>query len=250
MPLLDKLSFLAKRNQMILVYHDKGSCDLSSDALATELKKSFPQVKRVDSHFLKTAPWESSASALIMGGGTCSIWEEHLQHSGMEKIRNFVLKGGKFVGFCAGAYFGAPYSRFSFLGSPPIEKSRSLKFFEGKAVGPLQPTKNPLGLESAKAIPIKLGTERGYCYYQGGCYFELDNWAETEVLAYYGSPWDKPAMIKKKSALLCGFHPEFSWENLGTYSDPTFGALVDILSTQGAFRRMVWQKILDHLSQE
>ncbi len=209
MSLLAKLSFLVRRTQMILVYHDRGSCDLSSDALTSELRKCFSRVQKVDSHFLKTAPWELTASALVMGGGTCSVWEEQLQQSGMEKIHNFVMRGGKFVGFCAGAYFSAPYSCFSYASGLLIEKSRPLKFFEGKAVGPLIPTDNPLGPESAQAIAIKMGIAKGFCYYQGGCYFDVDN--RAEVLAYYDSPYEKPAMIKAKSALLCGFHPEFSW---------------------------------------
>ncbi|MBS0615213.1 MAG: hypothetical protein JSR58_01510 [Verrucomicrobia bacterium] len=244
---LAKLSSLVRKQAMIRVYSDKGACDLSSDALAFELGKRFPCVQKVDSRFLKSVSWETTTSALIMGGGTCSIWEQDLGQKGMEKIRDFVLKGGKFVGFCAGAYFAAPHSLFSFISSPPLEKNRPLKFFEGKAIGPLIPTDNPLGKEAAMAIPIKIGNTKGYCYYQSGCYFETVD--ETEILAYYDKPFDKPAMIKKKSALLCGFHPEFSWENLGSYSDPIFGSLVDALTHQEAFRLLIWQKVVDHLSQ-
>lgn len=230
---------------MICVYHGKGSCDLSTNALIEQLSQSFSQIQKVDSHFLKTERWELSTSALIMGGGKCSTWEEELEQAGMEKIHEFVFKGGKFVGFCAGAYFSASYSRFSLLNGLLIEKRRPLKLFEGKAVGPLFPTDNPLGLESAKAVSIRLGKETGYCYYQGGCYFETED--QVEVLAHYAN--DRPAMIKKKSALLCGFHPEFSWENLGRYSDPIFGKLADTLSQQEPFRRKVWKKIVSHLQE-
>ena len=200
--MLSAVKSFARSHAMILIYHDRGVCELSAAALEQELGRCFRHIQRVDSAYLKTASWESSAGALVMGGGCCTSWEEQLQTAGMQKIHNFVCRGGKFVGFCAGAYFTASHSLFHLAGSPILEKKRPLRFFEGKAIGPLFSTEEPLSLASARAIPLIFGSQKGNCYYQGGCYFDIEeDTAETKILARYAPPYQGAAMIRCGPAL-------------------------------------------------
>ena len=131
---------IAPRSQ-VLVYEDEGVNMQSSEALVTQLRAlldSAISIQKVGSDYLKTQSWEDKTIALVMGGGKCTPWEKSLEESGMHKIRDYVLGGGKYLGFCAGAYFASAESHFSSL----PKKNRPLAFFKGKAKGPLFDTEN------------------------------------------------------------------------------------------------------------
>ncbi len=243
-----------------LVYMDEGVCRSSADALVGQLEAMLDpsiSVIKVDSDYLKAELWEDKTIALVMGGGTCSSWDRHLGIEGVEKIRQYVFKGGRYIGLCAGAYFASAETRFELSGQTPIERKRPLAFFPGKAMGPLIQTDEHLSLAAARAaevsFKIKGSSQIGSLYYQGGCFFDLEeDTADVEVMSYYQSVGKASAVFCKVGrgfALLDGTHPEFKWsEGLSKGAHSSYAELVRNLASQEDFRRNVWQEIGDKLA--
>lgn len=242
-----------------LVYRDKGVCGQSADALADQLRSLLDPsvaVMQVGAEYLRREFWEDKTVALAMGGGICSLWDEQLQKEGIEKIHQYVAEwGGKYIGNCAGAYYASAESDFQ-LGPQSIHKTRSLRFFPGRAVGPLVKHEDYLSLEAARAAKVrfKIGgsSEMGYLYYQGGCLFErVQESHGVEVLGTYEG-FERAAAVfcrvGKGAAVLHGTHPEFQWtENLSQKPGSLYHQLVKRLSTQELFRQKMWTEIVGKL---
>lgn len=229
-----------------LVYDDEGVSSLSSEAIALQLRKILDAsicVKKVDSAYLLKEPWEKNTVVLAMGGGRCSAWEKNLGDAGIRKIQEYVKGGGKYLGFCAGAYFGAHNSYFQAGNGPPIVKKRPYYFLKGRALGPLWEDEDYLAPEAAKAPRVHFQALKGKLYYQGGCYFEVDD-PDTEVLGVY-EDFQLPAAVLcpvgKGRALLCGLHPEFEWKGANC-------PLAEELKSQEEFRHQIWEIINDKLN--
>jgi len=232
-----------------LVFSDKGVCLPSAKALEEQLKRllgSSIAVVQVDGEYLRTQKWEDKTVVLAMGGGVCSEWDQQLQAEGIQKIQNYVRRGGKYIGFCAGAYFAAAKSCFG-----AIEKSRPLAFFPGRAVGPLVKG-DYLSLSGARAAEVSFkmkGTAvDGVLYYQGGCLFDVeDDSAAVEIIGRYRGLEKAAAVfcrVGKGYAFLSGTHPEFKWSiNLSNGANKEYRQLVEKLSSQEMFREKVWEEI-------
>lgn len=245
----------------ILIYQDAGTFEQSALAIKGQLQRMFDQtaeIRMVDSHFLRTAAWERGTYALVMGGGMCSTWEQMLQEEGMRKIYNYVFKGGRYLGICAGGYFGAAYSFFSLLGRPPLIKARPLRFYLGRALGPINATENHLSPQAALAVKVELvqqnSLKEGFCYYQGGPIFDiLESSYLTRVLMKYAAPFRGAAAISNivgdGKAVMCGLHPEFFWDKTQCIGGalPEFCYLTNLLSENEDFRQQIWQTLLQEL---
>lgn len=243
-----------EKAKLALVYCGSGTYEQSTEAIVSQLKGSLPaylRIKVVNSEYLLSKAWEPKTELLVMGGGMCGEWERELQTEGMHKIRFFVLNGGKYFGICAGAYFGAAQSTFSLIGQPPIEKMRPLQFYQGRAIGTLFPTDNHLSPQAAAAIGVDLASKSGLCYYQGGCYFDIqEDSLDTKIIAKYSFPYAGAAAISCRVglgvAVLCGPHPEFSWTPQPT-SHPQFEKLMHQLVPQEEFRKSLWKSMIKEL---
>ncbi len=237
-----------------LVYADQGICLPSANALEGQLKSLLDpsiSVLKVNGEYLRTSDWEDETVVLAMGGGRCSCWDEQLQAEGIQKIQRYVKGGGKFIGFCAGAYFASAKSRFE-LSDRIIEKSRPLAFFPGKAMGPLVDRDDYLSLKAARAaevcFKIRGSIEVGALYYQGGCLFDVEeDSAAVEIMSTYRGLGKAAAVFCKVGngyAFLDGTHPEFIWQaSLGKGADTVYSELVGKLSEQEVFRTRVWKEI-------
>ena len=53
---------------------------------------------------LKNA-WQETAHCLIMPGGRDIPYAKYLHGAGTDKIKNFILSGGRYLGICAGGLF-------------------------------------------------------------------------------------------------------------------------------------------------
>jgi glutamine amidotransferase-like uncharacterized protein len=169
-----------------------------------------------------------------MGGGICSTWEELLQEEGMRKIYNYVFKGGRYLGICAGGYFGAAYSHFALPGEAPLIKTRPLRFYIGSAIGPINP--NPL------AVKVELLAQNilkeGLCYYLGGPSFDI-----FESSAPFRGAAAISNIVGDGRAVMCGLHPEFSF-------DPSMQNVTSLalpLSENEPFREEIWKILLEEL---
>lgn len=151
---------------------------------------------------------------------------------GNRSIAQFVRRGGAYLGFCAGGYYGSQRCEFE-VGNPELEVvgSRELAFFPGICRGGAFrgfEYHSERGARAAKILPKK-GVLPGpaslpdvfRCYYNGGGVFvdAIDKDSDgVEVLAEYGdelaveSDAVKAAVVYCKvgegRAILTGPHPE------------------------------------------
>ncbi|HSX03344.1 MAG TPA: BPL-N domain-containing protein [Rhabdochlamydiaceae bacterium] len=240
--------------QQILVYAGKGAFEMNVKALTTQLRTLIhPSVKiqEVRSRFLKTENWEKNTLALVMGGGECTKWDHSLGEEGKKKIKDYVMGGGKFVGFCAAGYFCSAQSCFTLENKSPVNKERSIAFYPGKAIGPIVPTHDSLSPESARAMEVDFvfqnSSKSGALYYQSGCCFDIERSTQsTRIAGRYksGAAAALDCDVGKGKAFLCGPHIEFSWtENLKAVSNRAFADLAEKLVPQESFRLQIWEEI-------
>jgi biotin---protein ligase len=231
-----------------LVYVDQGVCQPSAEAVRKELQSLLGPsiaVLKVGSNYLKDEKWEDKTVVLALGGGTCRQWDENLGPVGIAKIHDYVVKGGHYIGICAGAYFASAEVEFG-----EMKKTRALSFFSGRAIGPLVDVEDHLALKGARAAEVSFKIRdkvlQGLVYYQGGCLFDIDeDTEEVEIVGRY-ERLNKAASlcckVGKGRAFLCGPHPEFEWTPAGI-KESYYAELSQKLSAQEPYRRKIWEEI-------
>lgn len=165
-----------------------------------------------------------------------------LNGRGNQLISQFARNGGRYIGFCAGGYYGSSSIEFE-VGNNKMEVNgaRELKFFPGIARGCVFKGFEYGSILSGHAASIlverqNLGLDRDACpesfkaYVNGGCLFvDADDYTDegVEVLARYTdtldvSGTDKPiddgsfpaaavyCKVGQGSVVVTGIHPEFS----------------------------------------
>jgi len=214
----------------VLVYNGPGTTPGSVrhtvDTLRYLLEPHYA-VSTVSSKVLLQEPWQAKTSALVFPGGADLPFVKECRPV-IPAIKDFVSKkGGRYIGFCAGGYFGS--SRVEFCQGDPLMEvtgNRDLKLFPGTARGPAFDGfkyKSDVGARASRLL-VNNGTEFS-CYYNGGSVFvDADSCDNVEVLAHYSESIDvpfsdtnsntKPAAVVlcsvgKGKALLTGPHPEF-----------------------------------------
>lgn len=182
----------------------------------------------MDSKILKKEPWPSKTSLLVFPGGADVPTCRELNGEANLIIKDYVRKGGKFLGFCAGGYYGSGRCEFA-VGDPQLEVSgpRELKFFPGTARGPAF-AGFKYGDESGARVArlsvnkdaLNVDIDTCYNYYNGGGVFvDADKFDNVDVLATYTEPISVEAgstaaaaihvKVGKGSAILTGTHPEW-----------------------------------------
>ena len=177
-------------------------------------------------------PWQSTCAALVFPGGADQGYCRTLNGAGNRRIRQYVEQGGKYIGFCAGGYYGTARVEFE-VGNRLLEVvgDRELAFYPGTSRGcafsgfvyhsekgarasELLVNKNSL---ASGSIPNVL---RSY-YNGGGVFVDAPKFADkgVEVLAEYSDNLDVDAgegraaivfcKVGEGAALLTGPHPEF-----------------------------------------
>ena len=177
-------------------------------------------------------PWTASCAALVFPGGADQGYCRTLNGAGNRRIRQYVERGGVYLGFCAGGYYGSKRCEFE-IGNKVLEVvgDRELAFFPGVARGcafsgfvyhsergaraaELGVDKNVL---TAGSVP---NVFKSY-YNGGGVFVDAPKFVDqgVEVLASYTEPLaidsgeGSAAIVYCKvgegAALLTGPHPEF-----------------------------------------
>ncbi len=162
--------------------------------------------------------WRDGIDIFVMPGGATTPMHEKLTEEGCAQIRNFVNEGGRYIGFCAGAYFGSAFVEFA-KGDPDLERitKRELGFFPGTAIGPAFAGFKYHELKKSHAVRLSFSDKQynsHFSYFNGGCYFkDADGYDNTKVIATYPEKKGKAAIIicdaGKGQALLCGPHIEY-----------------------------------------
>ena len=150
---------------------------------------------------------------LIMPGGADLFFTEKLNGAGNRAIDDFVVKGGRYLGICAGAYFGARAIRWAEDNEKEvIVGTRELAFVKATAIGPAYPLMQG-GINDCwdGLCRLNTGGDIFHAIYRGGCYFE--GTADADILAVYEDlPNRPPAIIGQQRgagyALLSGPHIE------------------------------------------
>ncbi|KAL7419575.1 biotin holocarboxylase synthetase [Cryptotrichosporon argae] len=204
----------------VLVYSGPGVSPLSlSHTLLTLSLLLLPHytVQPVSPATLATEPWEPNTALVVIPGGRDLPFVEELAKGGaVGRIKEYVRLGGRYLGLCAGAYFGAGEVRFDVGGGKEVTGARELAFFPGPCVGPAFPGFDYATENGSRAV--SLSTPSGkliqHVYYNGGGYFPPSTSDAVTVVASYADLPSLPAAAVlcasgSGRALLCAAHFEY-----------------------------------------
>lgn len=222
--------FLSSSPMNVLVYSGQGTTKESVkhtiDSLRLHLSPYYAVVLVSESALLND-PWQTKTAMLVIPGGADLPYCDVLNGEGNARISQFVRRGGKFIGFCAGGYFAAKRCEFE-VGDPQMEVSgpRELGFFPGTCRGCVYKGFSYGSHEGSRAVAMKTTSalvdvpDTVTTYYNGGGMFmDASKYPGVEVLARYvgetdvSDSGDMAAVIYTKvgkgDVLLSGTHPEF-----------------------------------------
>ncbi|OCF57904.1 biotin-[acetyl-CoA-carboxylase] ligase [Kwoniella mangroviensis CBS 10435] len=217
----------------VLVYSGPGVSPLSlSHTILTLSLLLLPHytVQPATPEVLSSQPWEPSCALLIIPGGRDLPFVEELtiKRKVTKRIKEYVEQGGKYLGICAGAYFGTKQVKFDVGGGMEVVGERDLAFFPGSSEGPTFPGFQYASESGSRAVSLFLepspssssSSHRSidHLYYNGGGHFVLPSPkpSNVEVLARYadtGKDEDPIAVVLtrngKGKSILCSIHPEY-----------------------------------------
>ncbi|RHZ48507.1 biotin--[acetyl-CoA-carboxylase] ligase BPL1 [Aspergillus thermomutatus] len=191
----------------------------------------------VTADMLIKEPWTLTCALLVIPGGADLGYCRSLNGTGNRRIEQFVKRGGAYLGFCAGGYYGCQRCEFE-VGDKTMEVvgDRELAFFPGICRGGAFPGFVYHSEAGARAADLKVSKDvlnagvvpDGFkCYYNGGGVFvDASLYADkgVEVLASYteelnvdpgtGAAAVVYCKVGEGAAILTGPHPEFAAANL------------------------------------
>lgn len=234
---------MASRKLNVLVYNGTGTTVESVKhaiySLRRLLSPNYAVIPISDSVLLKE-PWAPTCALLVFPGGADLGYCRVLNGLGNSIISQYVRRGGKYVGFCAGAYYGSKRCEFE-VGNKAMEVigSRELAFFPGTCRGCAFKGFAYNSERGARAVRLNVTKDafKGagvvpevvLSYYNGGGVFvdTNDPHNDVEILARYGDDIDVEGESEKAAvvycrvgqgaALLTGPHPEFAAANLSPH---------------------------------
>ena len=177
-------------------------------------------------------PWTATCALLVFPGGADLAYCRLLNGEGNRKISQFVERGGLYLGFCAGGYYGTSRCEFE-VGNPQLEVvgERELSFYPGTCRGCAFSGFVYHSERGARAVELKVSksalAEEGNVpevfrsYYNGGGVFvDAQKYHDqgVETLASYtedlsvdageGSAAVVYCKVGDGAAILTGPHPE------------------------------------------
>ncbi|KAJ2787458.1 biotin holocarboxylase synthetase [Coemansia interrupta] len=266
----------------VLVYSGPGVSSNSQTFLMRTLRQFLSHryaIIPVDQTMLRTQPWETKAALFVMPGGRDLPYTVELNGDINRRIRQWVQNGGRYLGLCAGGYYGS--GRCEFEPGTPIEiiGSRELAFFSGSCIGTAYPGYDYKSETGARAAEVtvdqsafnvsqklwKSDPSHVRIYYNGGGYFvpeESDT--NVTVLVRYAPDVTNPhnrsqkvadaaaaisCKVGRGVAVLTGLHPEYAWSFLApsSFVEPHNRQTVSLLRSHDAYRRRLFGAMLGHM---
>lgn len=147
----------------------------------------FYALSKVSASTLINEPWSLSTALLVLPGGADLGYCRALNGKGNQRIREYVYRGGKVLGICAGGYFSGQKCEFEVGSDYEVVGSRELGLFRGIVRGAAYAGFAGGREEGARAINVKTNDGKSFSsYYNGGGIFvdaaKMDN---VEVIAEF-----------------------------------------------------------------
>lgn len=231
----------------VLLYNGSGVSQASRDHCLSNLKSFLSHsydVQYVSPKSLREDPWTDSCALLVFPGGRDLPYQYDLSGVANKRIKTWVENGGKYLGFCAGAYYASSRVEFEVGTELEVVGDRELQFFPGICSGTTFPGFAYETEEGAREVKLDLARsawrdnwsqspETVEVWYNGGGSFILEEENKkmkdtVEVLARYGDLDHKPVAgvrctVGKGTAVLWAVHPEhptlFSASDSSTLTD-------------------------------
>ena len=239
-----------------LIYRGRGVALFGIRELTRSLKACLPQgwtVQYVSAQELQDPTTFSNLDLLVFPGGRDVPYHEDLGGAPNHAIRQFVLEGGRYLGVCAGAYYGCASVVFEPNTDIEVIGPRDLAFFPGVGKGCVFNSGrfHYDSEEVAEASQIEVGNTLLDMYYNGGCSFDAPEVHKTvQVIGRYVDAPNKPAAIVQCSvgkgfALLCGPHIDYSPSRM--LRSGLCKEKVRRLQAADCMRRQLFSELLLHL---
>jgi len=177
-------------------------------------------------------PWSASCAMLVMPGGADLGYCRTLNGEGNRRITQFVERGGLYLGFCAGGYYGTKRCEFE-VGNKKLEVigDRELAFYPGTGRGCAFSGFVYHSEQGARATELKVSKSalakgsvpdvfRSY-YNGGGVFVDAPKYKDkgVEILASFTEKLDVDAgegtaavvycKVGEGAAILTSPHPEY-----------------------------------------
>ncbi|KAL8953923.1 MAG: hypothetical protein Q9222_000210 [Ikaeria aurantiellina] len=234
---------MATKRMNILVYSGNGSTIESVRHCLFSLRRLLSPnyaVITVNGDAIIKEPWTASCALLVFPGGADLGYCRTLNGEGNRRISQYVDRGGRYLGFCAGGYYGSKRCEFE-VGNKKMEVigNRELAFFPGTCRGCAFSGfayHSEAGARATQLRVSKMALSQGSVpdvfrsYYNGGGVFVdapkfkdkgveiLGSFtADLDVDAGEGSACAVYCNVGDGAAVLTSTHPEFAAVNL----DPT-----------------------------
>ncbi|MEM9417243.1 MAG: BPL-N domain-containing protein [Bacteroidota bacterium] len=250
-------------NQVIYVYSDHGVSATSLIHTRHMLKSLAPsyRIELIDAQGIVHKDWPQDAALFIMPGGADVPYTQQLSGEGNTIIQHYVENGGSYLGICAGAYYSAGFVEFDKNGPLEVVEERALKFFPGKAIGPILAPYDDATNQGARVASLRINWQSPIkqaipsilpVYYNGGGYFETtDAHENVRIVASYQLESNDllPAILKiqyqQGTVILSGVHFEYSAHLLkkDQYHEP----LIPLLKSSENDRRLFARTLLASL---
>lgn len=222
------LSSPLNAHKSVYIYDDEG---VGPECLrhTKRLFESFldPQnytITTIDAANVTRGAWVRDAVLFVMPGGADTPYAKKLNGKGNDVIKQFVRGGGRYLGFCAGAYYASAEVEFDVGGPLQVIGPRELKFFNGTAWGPVFGPYDPTSEKGARAAKINLDPTLLLptpldIYFNGGCSFKQNDTSLDDTIALLGTYAqknnDSAIIMTQDGALLSCVHFEIDPYLLG-----------------------------------
>jgi len=160
-------------------------------------------------------------SLFVMPGGASRYKAAKLNGAANELIKQYIAKGGNYLGICAGAYMACETTYWAKGAPHEIIAHNELRFFPGDSIGPIDAygRGDNYNGTNARIVTLEYEGERIPSLYIGGCAFQPKTVNGYEVLATFTELPGQPAAIVSGNYgmgkwLLSSTHPEYDSESL------------------------------------
>lgn len=248
------VAYAADKN-VIYVYQDEGVSQESfiqtTSTLENFLNKKYV-IKTINAQEVINSLWDKDAALFVMPGGADLPYIKKLNGLGNQKIKQYVVNGGSFLGICAGAYYASSYVEFDKKGPLEVIGGRELQFFQGKSIGPILAPydyKTENGSRAAEIFTNFKEVPKTTVYYNGGGFFEnAEKFSNTKIIANYKN--NLPAIISinygNGRVLLSGVHFEYDPALLNP-NDDHMQKIIKALNKDDSSREVLFYKLFQIL---